>query len=313
MTATTRRYVSPLRYPGGKARMASALAHIFDDQVSALDIEIWVEPFAGGAGAGLSLLSTGRIPELWLTERNPAIAALWRAILNQGDQLAALVATTTPTMKLWEQSQEIVAAANAGERLEDLDLGFAAFIVNRCSRSGIIAPRVGPMGGKDQTGKYTIASRFNPPALAERIAHIHSLAPNIRFHEGDAIAWINELSDSGMEDEVFLFVDPPYVREGNRLYTNGMTELDHRKLANALNTSPCHWLLTYDNEDVVANSLYPDRRVLAYEISNTTNVARMAWEYAVLSDNLAGGDTPELLPAGNIEWVRQDVPHLVAA
>src|SRR5690625_5109627 len=56
MSRAARRYLSPLRYPGGKARMASALGDLFDRQVSMLDIEVWIEPFAGGAGAGLTLL-----------------------------------------------------------------------------------------------------------------------------------------------------------------------------------------------------------------------------------------------------------------
>ena len=50
------RWVRPLRYPGGKARMADALAEVFLSQFGLLNVEVWVEPFAGGAGAGLHLL-----------------------------------------------------------------------------------------------------------------------------------------------------------------------------------------------------------------------------------------------------------------
>jgi len=37
---------------------------------------------------------------------------------------------------------------------------------------------------------------------------------------------------------------------------------------------------------VVAEQLYPERRVLAFEIRNTANKARVAQEYAVFSDNV---------------------------
>ena len=217
-------------------------------------------------------------------------------------------------MALWGWALEQVTAAQAGERLDDNDLGFAALVVNRCSRSGIIAPRVGPIGGKSQEGRWTIASRWNPDGLAERIRHVASLSGCIRFDEGDAVTRIEELDGSvGIEDEVVLFVDPPYLREGNRLYANGMTEQDHQRLADALNGCAARWLLTYDDEPLVPDVLYPDRRVLAYEIPNTANRSRIATEYAVLSDNLAAPEPFELIRGAAAEWLRETSPPAVAA
>jgi len=37
-----RRYVSPLRYPGGKAAMAPWLADMFADQGGLMDVEVWM-------------------------------------------------------------------------------------------------------------------------------------------------------------------------------------------------------------------------------------------------------------------------------
>lgn len=70
-----RRYLSPLRYRGGKARMARFLGEMFAQQIGAMDIEVWIEPFAGGAGAGLALLEARAVGEVWLTEKNPPDAA----------------------------------------------------------------------------------------------------------------------------------------------------------------------------------------------------------------------------------------------
>lgn len=297
-----RRYVSPLRYPGGKARMAEHLAEVFDAQTGWLDVEVWVEPFAGGAGAGLTLLDRERVGEVWLIEKHPALAAMWRTMLEQPTQLAARVAALVPTMRDWELARETVAASMAGEAMPDFDAALAAFIVNRCSRSGIVTPSAGPIGGKNQSGRWHVASRWNGRALAQRISHVGALSNRIRFWEGDGIDHIVELSDSGIEDEVLVFVDPPYIREGNRLYSNGMTGADHQRLAGALNASPCHWLLTYDNEPRVL-TMYPDCRVLAYEIGNTANRARTATEYAVLSDNLQWVGLDELAVANSVRWL----------
>jgi len=153
------------------------------------------------------------------------------------------------------------------------------------------------------------------PLLAERdrlraAIGVTTLAGRIRFTQGEAVTAIADLDGSGIEEEVMLFVDPPYLREGNRLYANGMTEDEHRQLAQVLNTSPARWLLTYDDEDVVAQVLYPHRRVLAYQIPNTANRARIATEHAVLSDNLWLPQETVLLPGSSSAWVRE---HPVAA
>ena len=285
--------------------MAPFLGEMFAQQVAAMAVEVWLEPFAGGAGAGLTLLDAGAVGEVWLTEKNPAIAAMWRTVLTEGDALAAKVERTIPDLVTWEHARQMLAAAELGGLvLDDMELGFAALVVNRCSRSGIVAPRVGPIGGKSQDGRWTVASRWNGPALAERIRRLETLRGSIRFTEGDAIAAIAGLDGSGIEDEVLAFVDPPYLREGNRLYANGMSKTDHQRLADALNASPARWMLTYDDEPSVPEQLYPDRRVLAYRIPNTANRQRIATEYAVFSDNLALGPAPELLPGAEAAWVR---------
>lgn len=299
---TARRYVSPLRYPGGKATMAPWLAEAFAAQGGLMDIEIWLEPFAGGAGAALTLLDRGDISEAWLVDQNPGIAAFWATVTGEGETLAALVERTTPTLDLFDRSKATLAAP-AG--MDPFRLGYAAFIVNRCSRSGIVAPNVGPMGGRKPTGEWGIGARFNAPALADRIRHVASFAPRLRTHHGDGISFLEDLNDSGVADEVLAFVDPPYVREGERLYTNGFDAAAHQRLADALNGTCARWILTYDDEPVVADTLYPDRRVLAYDIRNTANRARVAQEYAVFSDNLNLPSATALTEGRGTSWVRE--------
>lgn len=301
-----RRYLSPLRYPGGKARMSAHLAEVFAQQHGLLDVEVWMEPFAGGAGAALTLLDEDQVSEAWLVERHPALAAFWRAVVEQGDELAARVEVLHVDMTTWDEARHVVGAVSAGEQLPDLDAGLAAFVVNRCSRSGIVTANAGPMGGKHQRGRWTVASRWNAVALAERIRHVHTLGPRIRITEGDGIEHIAELDGSvGIEDELFLFVDPPYIREGNRLYANGMTGAGHQRLADALRATPARWLLTYDDEPAVHESLYPTERVLAYDISNTANRQRVAREFAVFSDNCALAPDQRLLDRGDVAWIRR--------
>lgn len=47
-----------------------------------LDRGHYVEPFAGGGGLALALLYKGDVGEIHLNDIDPAISALWRAMLR---------------------------------------------------------------------------------------------------------------------------------------------------------------------------------------------------------------------------------------
>jgi DNA adenine methylase len=284
--------------------MAHYLADAFIHQTGPMDVEIWCEPFAGGAGAGLALLEADTVCEVWLTEKNPALAALWRCMVDDGQRLAARVATTVPDMSLWLESREILTAVGAGNHgLDDLTVGMAAFIVNRCSRSGIVTASSGPIGGKTQTGQWLLGSRFNGPELAERILRLHAWGRvgRLKVEEGDAVERIADLNDSGLGDEVMLLVDPVYIGMGNRLYEHGMTAADHQLLADTLNGCWSPWILTYDNHPMVAD-MYPECRIVPYAIPTTANKARITTELLVFADNVRVPDS--LVPVSSARLER---------
>lgn len=296
---TSPRWVSPLRYPGGKVRMTPWLVEVFDRLFGFMDIEVWIEPFGGGAGAALMALEAHEVSEAWIVEANPALAAFWTTIMADEGRLAARVEGTTPTVCLFEEARETVAAALAGETTVDReDLGYAAFVLNRCSRSGMVIGNVGPIGGKHQTGRHTVGSRFDGERLAHRIRAVSAFGRRFRAFEGDGISYINHLRGSGIEDEVFLFVDPPYIGEGNRLYTIGMQASCHARLAAALENCPAPWVLTYDAHPDVLD-LYSEHEVIEFAIPHTANRQKVGTEYLVLPEGLT---VPETHPLGKGEW-----------
>lgn len=264
---------------------------------SLLDIEVWVEPFAGGAGAALTALSEHGVPEAWLVEANPAVAAFWLAATRDGGRLAARVEATTPTLAAFYAARERVATADGlpSDEAEVEELAFATFLVNRCSRSGLVVGNVGPIGGKAQSGRHTIASRFNGDALAARLRGITALGHRLRIHHGDGISHIEALAGSGVEDEVFLFVDPPYFDDGPRLYSSAMRASQHQRLADALHACPAPWALTYDAHPRVLD-LYHGDRIQEFSIRHTANRAHADCEFVVLSECVP---TPQFAPINN--------------
>ena len=210
--SSSNRYLSPLRYPGGKARMAPWLSRALGEA------EVWCEPFAGGAGAALRVLTENWAEEAWLVEKNPCLAAFWRCVIEHNEWLASKIETTYPSLSDFYAAAETVRTCLGGECLEQRELAFATFILNRCSRSGLIRPNVGPIGGKAQAGRWKVDARFNSSGLAERIRRIGNLGSRLRIFADDGTSMIEALADSGIESEVFVFADPPYVEQGNHLY-----------------------------------------------------------------------------------------------
>jgi site-specific DNA-adenine methylase len=189
--------------------------------------------------------------------------------LTRGDELAARIETLTPTLRTFECSSEVLRALEAGDQIDDFTAGLAAFIVNRCSRSGMVTSRLGPIGGKHQSGRWHVGSRYSGLNLAHRIRWIAANANHIRFTEGDAIDTIAGLADSGIDDEVLVFADPPYIAAGPALYTASFTLTDHLTLASKLAVSPTRWVLTYDAHPLIDATLYAGYRILEYAIPHT--------------------------------------------
>lgn len=272
------RYLSPLRYPGGKASIAPAL-------LADLDAEIWFEPFAGGAGVGLRALFDGIVDELWLAESDPVVRGLWEWIIADVDSLASAVADLVPSLDLFYRSREIIAEANASAE----ELVLAGLVVNRCSRSGIIAGNVGPVGGASQSGKYTVAARFDPGALAARLRLLAPLTSRMRMVSDDGVAALESLPDSGADDDVVVFADPPYLGVGDRLYRDRMDLDAHRRLSGALAGLGCEWMLTINDVPQVRD-LYEWAEVGRVPVRYCATSARIA-EELLISPSLSDPDT----------------------
>ena len=73
-------HASPLRYPGGKA----TLAGFFESTIKALGLDkpTYIEPYAGGAGAGLELLLKDIVGMVVINDLDPAIHACWKAMVK---------------------------------------------------------------------------------------------------------------------------------------------------------------------------------------------------------------------------------------
>jgi DNA adenine methylase len=286
-------YLSPLRYPGGKARLAPFIKNLIRAQEPRPTA--YAEPFAGGAGAALQLLVDEVVESIRINDLNPGIAAMWRAVFQQADEFARLIENEPVTLEAWHQHREVYLNS-AGH--DDLSLGFSTFFLNRCNRSGILTAR--PIGGLNQDGNWKIDARFTRAELAGRIRYLGQFRRRVRLSQLDARDFIRDLEVDA--DKVLLYVDPPYIGPGDELYLNKLSFQDHSELAAVLLDTRLRWFLTYDVDDRITDELYPNLRCARFNIKHTAQIQHIGSEYAVFGDEI---EVPSLniLPRETGDWV----------
>lgn len=271
------RPVSPLRYPGGKAVLAGFFSLVLDGLQ--LERPTYVEPFAGGVGAGIELLMNDRVGALVINDIDAAVFSFWRTALEQTDDFVDRILHTPLTLDEWQKQRELYRARD--ER-DPLALGFAFFYLNRTNRSGVL--NAGVIGGKAQQGRYLIDARFNRDELARRISAIGSLRERITVSDDDGKQVVTRYAS---DTNAFLYIDPPYVDMGGSLYLNAFENRDHSELAHAVNASATgNWILTYDMSPVVISE-YENRYHRQYELNYSGYRAQKARELLVASDPVA--------------------------
>ena len=231
---------SPLRYPGGKGILSDFLSEVLC--LNGLRDGLYVEPYAGGAGAALNLLYGEHVQRIILNDADPCIYAFWDTILNRTRAFISLLRKTPVTIEEWKHQKFIY---NHYKRYSLLRTGFACFYLNRCNRSGIIV-NAGPIGGIKQNGKWKIDARFNKDELIRRIKRIAFYRDRIEFHCLDAKEFVKTIvRNSNTLDRILVYFDPPYYSKGSELYLNYYKPEDHEDLAEFLRKEDSFkWLMS---------------------------------------------------------------------
>ena len=273
------RYRTPLRYPGGKQRLAPFIGDVLEcnDLVGGH----YAEPYAGGAGIALELLLSDRVSHVHLNDASVHLSAFWSTVVKRPDELCRKIAVASLSVEEWKRHREVVRHP---EDHDEFDLGFSTFYLNRCNRSGIL--RGGVIGGLEQTGRWRIDARFPRNELIQRIEAIATKADCISVTNMDAEVFLCEHLSEHLPLDSLIYCDPPYYEHGERLYLNSYQPDDHRRLARTIQTKlKQRWIVSYDSHpDVIA--FYSERRHFAYDISYSAARAYTGREVMIFSDTL---------------------------
>ena len=258
-------YYTPLRYPGGKRKLAPFLKDLF--RHNNLCDGTYVEPYAGGAAVALTLLLEGYAWEVVINDIDPHIHAFWWAVLNRTEELVRRIQETPVTIEEWHR-QKLVLSKDSQQ--EPIDVGFATFFLNRTNRSGIL--HGGVIGGKNQDGPFKIEARFNKTDLINRIELIAKYRGRIKLYNLDALDLIERIGPT-LPMKTLLYFDPPYYHKAEQLYRSFYTPKDHERVASVIKSLPFPWVVTYDDVPEV-RKLYQGEEIEEFSICYSAHLDR---------------------------------------
>jgi Site-specific DNA methylase len=272
-------YKTPLRYPGGKQKVAPFITEIleYNDLVGGH----YVEVYAGGSGVAIELLLNGVVSYIHLNDLCPAVFSFWYSILNDTEEFCRKISRASLNVEEWKKQREIIKNSKDVDRL---DLGYAMFYLNRCNRSGILSG--GIIGGLNQTGKWKIDARFHRSELIRRIEAIAKKRHFIKLRNWDAEKFILNYLPR-LPNNTLVYCDPPYFNKSDKLYQNHYLPDDHARIAKVIQKSIKHpWIVSYDISDSIL-TYYEKRKKFIYTLQYNAARTYRGSEIFIFSDKLA--------------------------
>lgn len=221
---------SLLRYPGGKTRAVKKLLPFFPDGV-----ELVCSPFLGGGSLEIALANKG-IKVRGYDKFKPLVC-FWQTLLKDKDNLYHEVEKIHSKMSksFFKESQKKLSENI--NKWTDLEIASYFYALNRSSFSGTV------LSGGYSTPNHP---RFNKQSI-DRILNFS--CENLQVEMRDFTQSIE------MNEECFLYCDPPYLLDGikNKLYGNRgdlHEAFDHQKLLEILSKRK-NWILSYNNSEVI--------------------------------------------------------------
>jgi DNA adenine methylase len=292
------KYKTPLRYPGGKQKIAPFIIEVLEE--NNLVGGHYVEPYAGGAGVAIELLLDEQVTDIHLNDSCPAIFSFWHSILNETEEFCYRISRTPLNVTEWRKQKTVLRNT---KKFSHIDIGFAMFYLNRCNRSGILSG--GVIGGLNQTGKWKIDARFPRNELIRRIEAIAEKKRHIHLRNWDAEKILTNYITK-LPRKTLIYCDPPYFKNSEKLYLNHYTPKDHEHISKVIQEKMKHpWVVSYDNQPEIL-TYYKERRNFTYAIQYNAAQAYMGRELFIFSDDL---DLPE---SSSLPNINQSLGEIVA-
>lgn len=274
--------VSPLRYPGGKAKLFPFFSELIKH--NGLFGSEYCEPYAGGAGLAIRLLTMGYVDSISINDIDKSIYSFWLAAIHDTEKFCRLIDKTPVTIDQWHRQQKIWKDGDADNALA---LGFATFFLNRTNRSGIIEG-AGPIGGYKQKGEWRLGVRLVKDKQIANLKALSRYSSQIKVTNLDALKFVRK---KFVQKNTLSYLDPPYYVKGHKLYKNFYKREDHIRIANEMKSHrKSRWVVSYDDVPEIREA-YRSFNPITYSPNYSAGQKTVGSEVIFLSDTL---DFPEV-------------------
>jgi len=241
---------SPLRYPGGKCRVARLLAPYIPPH------EEYREIFFGGGGL---FFHKPKAKRNWINDLHPGLYAFWKTLRDHFDEFEALcreqdASDLRATFQKWIDRRDLMAAMGDDALVER---AVQYYFINRTVWTGRVV--------------YDPARRsrlyFSNPEgwgnLDKKLAHLRACSEKLQGVKITNLPF--EQCLEGATPDTLVYADPPYYRDSldvptSKLYEGHFPIKAHTLLRDRLASSPARAMVSYDDRPEV-RKLYADRQM----------------------------------------------------
>jgi DNA adenine methylase len=227
--------LSLCRYVGGKTKLARPIIN----RITESTIETYREPFVGGGSVGLNLLVDAAISNAWINDLDVGVYCMWRAAAKYPEMLKEELRNFVPSVPEFDRIKALFLSGIAVPSSPEATVRIAAqkIALQQMSYSGLGQMASGPQGGRAQTNGG-IDSRWNVDGICQRIDLLSPLLKEVRITSLDFSALILD------QRRATVYLDPPYVDVGKKLYQHSLSDADHVLLSELLRCSDHDWWLS---------------------------------------------------------------------
>lgn len=224
---------TPLRYPGGKSRVAKDFIPRFPKEIGEFR-----EPFLGGGS--VALLFTQMYPDIpvWVNDKYVYLYNFWTHLQKDGKRLSEDLVKIKEEHSSEDKAKELFKDAKDRIHKEDTYTQAVLFwVLNKCSYSGLT----------ENSSFSATASRQNFTTKGAR--NLQNISDLIQKWKITNLDYSDVMRQNG--NNVFLFLDPPY-KIGTYLYGSNAElhkNFKHEEFYEACALCKHDWFVTYNNDD----------------------------------------------------------------
>lgn len=243
-------YKTPLRYPGGKSRAMKFLGDHFPR-----DIKQYNEPFIGGGSVAVWFAQANPNANIWINDLYGNLYNFWVQLRDNHtglqDQIKDIKDTVTDQKEIGKETFNRIREDINTEGSDEKRAAYF-YALNKMSFSGLTENR-------SSFSHSSQVSNFSYLGI-EKLAWYNNLIQKWKITNLD----YTEL----MNDDAFVFLDPPYEIASSNLYgKDGATHkyFDHDDFADVCNNCKADQMITY-NADQSVKDRFPNWRQIVWDL-----------------------------------------------